>query len=180
MSLRMFFVAMSTFDGSVEKLENFLKENEKKSLTIFDVDEKTSSKDKEKIRLLALLSFAKSSNSFSLVQHEEILKSHCDLSEAWETHQDFIKNFIQRVSQIADHSFHGIFSGSTEQDEISDSKTTLISNLQQPIGNGSMLFCALINHSCSSNVFRVYLEGKVVVIVCRPIQKGSQIFDCYK
>lgn len=177
--VRMLFIALSTFDDSIEKLENFMKENENESLTIFDVSEHATASEKKKSRLLAFLSLARSSKSYSLAQHEEILKKHSLLAEIWETHQEFIKNFIERVIQISDFGFHGLFSGSTKQDDVSDTKKDC-SNLQQPIGNGSMLFCSLINHSCSSNVFRVYFDGKIAVVVCRPIQKGSQLFDCYK
>lgn len=178
MALRLFFIGLSAFDGSVENFKNFFEENEGARSTIFNVDEKSSVIDQEKSRLLALFSLTKSSKNFSTVQHEEILMKHPILSESWKTHREFIQTFIQRQSQISDHNFHGIFSGSTKQENFAPK--TIFTNLQQSIGSGSMLFCSLINHSCSSNILRVCFEGKIVVVVCRPIAKGSQLFDCYK
>ncbi|KAJ8667365.1 hypothetical protein QAD02_009027 [Eretmocerus hayati] len=42
------------------------------------------------------------------------------------------------------------------------------------------ILSSLINHSCNPNVSRCFTEdNNVVVYALQPIQKGSQIFDCY-
>lgn len=175
MALRLFFVALSTFDGSVEDLEKFLKDNASNA-TIFDVDFKSKAVENDKKLLLALTSLVKSSIAFSLMKHEEILKNHPQLKSSWEGHKEFIKSFLLQQCQASDLNFHGIFSGSLKKDE----KLNTFSDLQQSIGSGSFLFSSLINHSCSSNLSRLCIDGKIVHVVCHPIPRGGQLFDCCK
>lgn len=170
MALRLFFIAISLFDDSIEKLESFLKENEDKRITIFD-DASTAD---DKSLLLALLSLMKSSKIFSLHQHRETLMKSRHFSSIWENHSSFIQNFLQRLCQIADLNFHGIFSGSNCSQKADET------NLQQSIGSGALLFASLVNHSCANNVLRICVEGKVAFVVCRPVEKGAQLLDCYK
>lgn len=175
LGLRLLFIALSTFGDSIEELQTYLKENENRDLTIFDVD--LRSKDCDKELLLALKSLIRSLKGFSLAQHEEIIRSHPLLQEVWASHKNFIRSFLHVQCQIADLNVHGIFSGSSRKFEnVEDT----MANLQQPIGTGSFLFSARVNHSCASNVSRLFVGGKVVLFVCRPIAKGSQLFDCYK
>lgn len=177
--LRLFFVALSTFNGSIRKLEMFLKdfENETKAISDFDLTLRDGQSDKN--LLLALMSLIRSSHRFPLHQHEEILKNHPTLHDIWKENQEFIASFLLRQCQISDLSFHGIFSGTSRKSE-SRSNSEFLSSMQQPIGSGALLFCSGINHSCANNVFRICTEGKVVYVVCRSIPKGSQLFDCYK
>lgn len=177
MALRLFFIALSTFDGSIEQLKFFFKENENKKLTIFDFD--LSLEQNEKNLLQAFLSLVKSSKVFSLQRHEDILKIHPELKTVWENHNAFIRSLLQRQCQISDLNFHGIYSGSSRKDAVRN-PTTTFDNLQHSIGSSSLLFCSLVNHSCSNNILRICFEGKVICVVCRPIAKGNQLFDCYK
>lgn len=169
MAIRLFFIALSTFDGSIENLKAFLSENDCGNPVIFDVDMKADNKDKS--LLLALMSLMRSSKTFSLHQHREIFKCSPNLSDMWENHSTFIQNFLQSLCQISDLNFHGIFSGSQDNKDES---------LQQSIGSGALLFASLCNHSCSNNVLRICVKGKVAFVVCRPVDKGAQIMDCYK
>lgn len=182
MALRSLFIALSIFDDSVEGLEQFLLENEHIRSTIFDVDMKTRETGNDHSLLLVLTSLIKSSREFSLQQHEDALKNHPALKNLWREHETFLKSFLLKQCQIADLSFHGIFGSSIKKNDelIEMEPSKVFNNLQQSIGSGALLFSTLINHSCSNNVFRVYVEGKVVCIVCRPILKGSQLFDSYK
>ena len=141
-------------------------------MTIFDCDD---AGENEKTRFLSLLSMVKSSRTFSLEKHEMILDSHPSLREVWVNHRNFIESLFQRLCQIADFNFHGIFSGSQQKTP----KLTL-SEMQQPVGSGALIFGALINHSCSGNVTRVWFNGKVAYVACRTIPAGAQLFDCYK
>lgn len=179
MILRLFFIALSTFNGSIEELEKFMKNNESNVTAVSDINLSLDDDSTEKELLHAQLSMIKSSRIFSLQQHEEILKNHPRLGQTWLKHHEFIKSFLLRQCQISDLSFHGIFSGSSRQND-SQEPSSIIASLQQPVGSGSLLYGSGINHSCSNNVFRVCCEGRVVYIVCRPISKGMQIFDCYK
>lgn len=177
MPLRQFFIALSNFNGSVDKLQEFFKENENLSTTVFDFDLRLQDSENDKNHLLALRSLIKSSTRFLLDDHVKILKSHPQLQDIFNQHQEFIESFLQRQCQICDLNVHGIFSGNAQKNE---DPTTMFSHMQQAIGTGSLLFGALTNHSCANNVFRIYVEGKVAYSVCRPIRKGDQLFDCYK
>lgn len=179
MALRLFFIALSIFDGSIENLEECVKCNHNSNATLFDVDFKSQVNEKDKSLFMALVALVKSSKTFLLHHHEKILKNHPQLKDFWQNHESFIKNFLQCQCQTSDHNFHGIFSGSSRK-LVDQSSSKVISNLQQSVGSGSLLFGSLINHSCSNNILRVCFEGKVIFVVCRPIDKGSQIFDCYK
>lgn len=183
MALRSFFIALSIFDGSLENLEKFLNENENTRTTIFDIEScRWDEAENDKSRLLMLTSLIKSKKEISLDLHEEALVNHPSLKHIWAEQKPFIKSFLTKQCQIADLSFHGIFGGTSKKThDLSEMNSSMVfQNLQQPIGSGALLFSTLFNHSCSNNIFRVYVDGNVVCVVCRPISKGSQLFDSYK
>ena len=179
MSLRIFFIALSTFDDSIEKLKVFIDENKTTQVTVFEIDFRSMAEDKKKKHLLALLSLTKSNKAFPLQLHQEVLKSDKTLNEMWKNHQEFIECFLLQSCQISDYNFHGIFSGSSQK-IVHQDPAMIFSSMQQSVGSGAMPFSSLINHSCNNNVVRICVEGKIAFIVCRPISKGSQLFDCYK
>lgn len=179
MPLRQLFISLSVFDGLIEKLEKFFKENESRSATVFDFDLTAEDAENDKNLLLALRSMIKSSQIFELEEYEEILKNHAQLKDIWMNHKEFIRSFLQRQCQICDLNVHGVFSGSSRKIDSCD-PSTIFSSLQHAIGTGTLLFGCLTNHSCANNVFRIYVDGNVAYSVCRPIAKGSQLFDCYK
>jgi SET and MYND domain-containing protein 4 len=177
MSIRIFFIALSIFDGSLADLKTFSEEIKSSKSTVFDIDF-SNEKEKDKKMLQALLSLTRSSKSFPLQMHEEILKNHPTVGCFWDENEEFIKNFLLQSCQISDLNFHGIFSGSSQKVDLNPA--AVFNTMQQSIGSGSMPFCSLLNHSCANNVLRVCVEGKIVLVVCRPIAKDSQLFDCYK
>jgi hypothetical protein len=178
MSIRIFFIALSIFDGSMDQLRTFAEEMEGSKSTVFNIDF-NNEEQKDKKMLQALLSLSRSSKSFPLQMHEEILRNHPNIGNIWDENEAFIKSFLLQTCQISDWNFHGIFSGSSQK--VSDlNPATVFSSMQQSIGSGSMPFTSLLNHSCANNVLRVCVLGKIAFVVCRPIAKGSQLFDCYK
>ncbi|XP_070501557.1 SET and MYND domain-containing protein 4-like [Chironomus tepperi] len=174
-ALRIFFIAYSAFKGSIKALQTFMTEIDKmdKDFSIFDFNISQSDSIKSYLRYLNTLS--RSENKFSTAQHEETLENHPELKDIYGSNKDFIKEFLQRQCQTNDHYFHGIFG---QKVSCNDSRT--YQDLQQSIGSGWYPFCSLINHSCASNIMRIYIDGKVVLIVSRFIPSGSQLFDCYK
>lgn len=176
MPLRQFFIAFSSFGASIEKFQKFIDESETSS-TVFDFDLSMKDEETDKKLLLALRSLIKSSKVFPLEEHTKVFQHHSLLKEIFKENRKFIESFLQWQCQISDWNIHGIFSGSSKL--IGDSPNAF-GQLQQSIGTGCLLFGSLTNHSCANNVFRIYVEGKVAYSVSRPIQKGSQIFDCYK
>lgn len=175
-ALRIFFVSLSAFDGDIEKLQVFVNEIDKTASTVFDFDfTQKNSIENTKNYLRCLNSLSRSSKNFSLESHAEILRNHPELKHHWSAHENFIRNFLQRQCQTNDLYFHGIFGGSLRKEDAATTKC-----LQMSIGSGWFPFCSLINHSCAPNVMRIYVEGKVALVVCRPIAAGEQLFDCYK
>jgi len=173
-ALKIFFIALSAFKGSIKDLQHFINEIDRmdKNFSIFDFN--ISHPDSVKNYLRYLNTLARSTNKFSTIQHEEILENHPELKDIYELNKDFIKEFLLRQCQTNDHYFHGIFG-----QKISSNDSTY-QDLQQSIGSGWFPFCSLINHSCSSNIMRIYIDGKIALIANRFISSGSQLFDCYK
>ena len=151
LTLRQFFVALSLFDGSIEKLKEFVEQNEQKNFTVFDFDH--NAPDNQKNCLIASRSLIKTKKVFPMEKHEEILKSHPTLKVSLKNHFEFVINFLMWQRQISDLNFLGIFSGSSKKVD-SNEAFDVLNSLQQPIGIGSLLFGSFINHSCTQNVFR--------------------------
>lgn len=174
-ALRIFFIALSAFKGSIKDLQIFMTEIDKmdQNFSIFDFN--ISQPDNIKSCLRYLNTLSRSTNRFSTVQHEEILENHPDLKDIFESNKDFIREFLQRQCQTNDHYFHGIFGH-----KITSNDSRAYQELQQSIGSGWFPFCSLINHSCASNIMRIYIDGRIALIVSRFIPSGSQLFDCYK
>ncbi|KAL7045419.1 hypothetical protein ACKWTF_002227 [Chironomus riparius] len=179
MSLRIFFISLALFGDSINCLKNFYEENKKNSKNIFDFDFSTTKSVKNMLimKLKCLLSLSKSSKQYQLAYQKNILNNHSTLHSMYVENKDFIHDFIQDLCQISDHNFHGIFSSNLDTKIFDNSN---LKSLQEPIGSGSFLFTSLINHSCTPNILRVCLDGEMCLVVCRKIEKDSQIYDCYK
>lgn len=169
MALRSFFDALSICDGSIEELEKIAKECDELKSTVFNFD-LSDEKDPEfnKNRLRCLLSL------FSNIEVESkdfktIFTAHPLLRRMWATHETFIKNIIDRFMQIEILNFHSIKGSSLSKKK----------SYRAALGDGAFIFCSLVNHSCVPNVMRVVVDGRMVMIVERPIQQGEQLFDCY-
>lgn len=179
-ALRLLFIALSAFDNSAEKLQEFMTQNSDSTSTPFDFD--FSQGDffgNTRNYLRCVSSLCKSSKLFSLQTHCDILKNHPLLKEAWNSHETFLTDMVQNFCKINDLNFHGIFGSNLKPAPLKDN-TTIFKDYQQPIGNGCFPVCSLINHSCAPNVVRICVEGKIVLVACRPIAKGTQLFDSYK
>lgn len=180
MALRTFFVAITLFDGSVENLERFLNENHR-STTIFD-----GTFDDNKQKLLAVNSFTFDEKIVvNEAIFEEIFNVSSGLKSLWSTHSQFIRNFLRKQTQIATMNYHEIYSwplkkGGLPDDDVDEFKGSLAYKRGViATGNGSYPFRALLNHHCSPNVSKIFMNDKIVMIVQRPIEKGDQIFDNY-
>lgn len=181
MAFRTFFVALSLFDGSVELLEKFLSQNHEQR-SVFDIADFSDMKEK----LLAVHSLIFSEN---IEANEDIFKETFQLTpelrSMWSTNGQFIKSLLTKQVQIGSMNYHEIYEWPLKKGGLADDE---ISELQESLaykrgvistGNGSYPFCALINHSCSPNVNRLFIDGRVILIVVRSIEKGEQLFDNY-
>lgn len=175
MALRLFFIAFSTMKDSISDLQKFVQENINSNFTVFDI----TKDDKECGKLKALISLVASAKIFDLTQHLEILQCHPIFEEILQQNKEFVEAFLLRMCQISDLNFHGIFSGDGSSSNC-ENPTEAFKNLQKSIGSGAYLFNSLLNHSCANNIIRICSDRKIITVVCQPIPKGSQIFDCYK
>lgn len=170
MALRTFFHALSIFGGSIEELESFLN-NSKESATVYDFDFSGQDSATAKNFLISLFCLARSEKVCPSDSPEMLLKDHPQLAKLWRSHETFIRKFIQRTLQVGDSNFHGICGWSLKKYE---------NQFPQMIGIGCYPFISLVNHGCAPNVNRIYVEGKMLLMVERPIGEGQQLFDCYK
>lgn len=169
MALRSFFDALSICDGSIDELEKIARECDELKSTVYNYD-LSDENDPEinKNRLKCLLSL------FCDIEVEKkdfklIFTSHPLLRKMWATHQSFIKKIIDRFMQIEILNFHSIKGSSLCKKK----------SYRAALGDGAFIFCSLVNHSCVPNVMRVVVDGRMVMIVERPIKQGEQLFDCY-
>lgn len=181
MALRTFFVALSNFDGSIEILEKFFNENSV-SRSVFDFDESIDLKEK----LLAVNSLVTSDKiGVDTAVFEKILLLSPALSDMMSSHYQFIMNFLKKQTQIGTLNYHEIYEwplkkGGFADDELNEFKESLAYKRGAvPIGNGSFPFTSLLNHSCSPNVSRVFVDAKIMFVVLKPLEKGDQLFDDY-
>lgn len=174
MSLRIFFQALSIFDGSIDDLEQFLLTNEKRnpSASVYDFNfANPNDQSNAKSFLLSLFCLTKSDKICPTDSPEKLLKTHPQLKVVWKLHEAFIRKFILRILQVGDSNFHGICGWSRKKYE---------NQFPQMTGIGCYPFISLVNHSCAPNVNRIYVEDNMLLLVERPIKKGEQLFDCYK
>lgn len=178
-ALRTFFIALSSFDGSIAELETFINSNSK-PLTIYDV---TSSSD---VREMLIVSNSLTYNSDVEVHEklfDEIFLTSTALKVMWSSHRTFIRTFLKTHTQIGTMNCHEIYNWPLKKVGLSDNEEKKTSLAYKSgvvaVGSGSYPFISLINHHCAPNVNRVFVHDKNTLVVQRPIKKGEQLFDNY-
>lgn len=174
MAMRIFFQALSIFDGSMDQLQRFLEDSKNHSTSIYDFDLSINDDQelsKGKSFLLSLFCLTHGNKVFSSDSPENFMKDHPELAKIWNLHEKYIRKLFLRILQIGDSNFHGICGWSMKKYE---------NQFPQMIGIGCYPFISLVNHSCAPNVNRIYVDDKMILLVERPIKKGEQLFDCYK
>lgn len=174
-SLRAFFKALFLFDGVIEDLEDFLRENDNNP-TVFDFDMSIKTSVKHKNTLLAANSLSKSHQTPT--DDYTAIFQHPRLISMWESHEKFINNFLLNQTLIGNSSSHTITGWPKKKNYRND--IILPSQLCDQIGSGIYPFHALLNHSCAPNVTRTFFGDKMVLVVCRTILKDDQLFDSYR
>lgn len=181
MAIRTFFVALTLFEGSVENLEEFLKGNSD-FCTVFDHGSSASMEQK----LLEVNSLI--TNDDIKVDEEifeQLFLSSPVLKDMWFSHQQFIGTFLKKQFRIGTMNYHEIYAwslkkGGFSDDDVNEFKGQLAYRRGVvSTGNGSYPFSSLINHSCTPNVTRIFIDDKIVLVVLIPINKGEQVFDNY-
>ncbi|XP_070504960.1 SET and MYND domain-containing protein 4-like [Chironomus tepperi] len=176
--LRIFFEGLSAFNHDINKFKEFVKENEGTNFSFFEVK---NSKNSRELFLATLSLASKEVKVDTALEFEELFKKSETLNSLWINHQNFITNLLQKLSIVGNRDIHGIGAWSLKQngmDEHNEPKNP--SQYQQLIGNACYLFSSLLNHSCAPNIKRLNVGCKNVIVVCRPISAGDQLFDSYR
>lgn len=169
MAIRCFFDALSICDGSVEELGKLMSESEDLSPTVFNFNfSNERSPDNARNHLMCMMALARKV-VVTMKDFSRIFQHHPKLTDIWSTHHEFVNKFLRRMMQIEILNFHGIKGRALNRSNPYRSCS----------GDGGYAFCSLLNHSCCSNLMRIVVENRMVVIVERPVKKGEQLFDCY-
>ncbi|KAG5677365.1 hypothetical protein PVAND_007129 [Polypedilum vanderplanki] len=168
---RIIFETLDMFDGNIEKLKTLLSETkDNQSIYDFDLSNKNDIENK-KLRLKSIYALKRGKCSEEdkamadwFVESDSTLKHLCKTK----AQQDFLKNFILRMMGIMDRNsyiFYSLASVFSEKDE--------------EIGTGLFSFASLLNHSCSPNLYRFFVDNKQIYVVKKPIEAGQQLFVGY-
>lgn len=183
MALRTFFVALDLFDGSIEALKEFIEKADIR--TVFDFkDSKESSDQKKKLLASNSLVFVESVKVNSQV-FKDIFESSEVLKPFLVSHNEFIESFLVKQTRIGTMNYHGIYAWPLKKsglvdDEVGEQQDQLAYKRGDMLmGHGSYPFIALINHSCTPNTSKIFIDDKAVLVVTKPIEKNEQIFDTY-
>lgn len=99
-AMRIFFQALNVFDGSVEDLQSYLRNCDNSSVSVFDFDFSTATRDESerlKNSLASLWCLVKNENIDENDSPERILKDHLLLGPTWIKHEKFISTFIRKI-----------------------------------------------------------------------------------
>lgn len=156
--------------GGLEKLQTLLSDHRMKK-TVYDFDLTNPKRaNHERSLLQTVCSLMKGPTS---AEDKEIIDffvdTHPGFTSLWKTQEqhDFIKKFIATLMGVIDRNSYLYYSLQDQLQEVE-------------IGSGVFPFCSLVNHSCSPNVYRAFVENKQVFVVKKPIARGHQLFVGYQ
>lgn len=172
---RMLFEALAICDGSFDKLNQLMDAADLRPKTIFDFELSNPNDTLYKYNLLmSIMSLSQiGSVSDEVVRY---LSRHPVLDSIKnEADTEIAKRFLLRCFRILTVNSFGIewVVPAQPRDSTKDTITTKLA------GDALCLFGSLLNHSCSPNVDRIFVDNKFVFFVRRPISKGQQLFICY-
>lgn len=171
MILKIVFESLK-YAGSLEKLQQLLGD-QKLNATVFDFDfnQKKTNNQHEKNLLKSVYSLKKGPTSDEDLTMAEWIADLPALSSLCTTksQKDFLKNFVIKVMGIIDRNSYIFYCPSMTSPYVNEE-----------IGSGVFPFASLINHSCSPNLYRVFVDNKQVFVVKKPIEAGQQLFVGYQ
>lgn len=173
LALRTFFIALVIHDNSIEKMINFVDTH--KTSTVLE-----SSLVDEIAKLSVIISF--DGNGLIPVVDEifdYLFNEDEKLSKLWSAHGDFIGKFLKSQIQIETKYCHEILCWPLKKKSLENNLQHVYHRGSKEFGIGIYAFSSFLNHSCAPNIGKIFIDGKLVMIVQRPIAAGSQIFDNY-
>lgn len=165
-ALVQFYQCLALVNGSVDRLKELFTESQISPKSVFDINFRAEESEVNEMKFLAAVCLAKDSMDFSGFG-DQLFELHPQLRDFGDEHEEFIRKFLVHLYQVQRHTVSDIVSWS------------LIGGANESIGVGNFLLGALVNHSCSPNVQRLFVDDKMVLLAIRPISKGEQLFDCY-
>lgn len=185
-AVRSLFKSLHMFSDSVDDLQAHLKDDKNYTVYSFDLNNMDNvSKDKN---LLLVINSMMANKKLEVNEflYDEILTSHSKLQVICqdEANKDFMKSFLVKQSQIGSLNYHEMYAWPMKEggfDDDDDEAPAVLAYRRGMIsfGSGSFPFLALLNHSCAPNIVHICVDGKIVSVAQRPIEKGSQLFDNY-
>lgn len=85
---------------------------------------------------------------------------------------EFFKTFVCRQILISNTNGFEIYGNKQHKEKCGIDE-------ENDIGNAIYPFGSLLNHSCAPNILRLNKGNALLIVVCRHIKKGEQIFDSY-
>lgn len=165
--LKIVFESLS-FCGGIRELQAHVT-NLKSNFSIFDLDVNLD----QNINLLkAVYSLKKGpSSDEDLSMAEWMVDSHPYLISICKTNaqRNFMRSFIINIMGIIDRNSYIFYCPSMEAP---------FADIQ--VGTGVFPFASLINHSCSPNLYRIFVDNKQAFVVKKPIEAGQQLFVGYQ
>jgi len=168
---RIIFESLDMCDGSVEKLKTVLG-SVKGSQSIYDFDvSMTDERERDRNRLRAVYALKKAITSEEdklmaewFLDNDQTLKSLCKNKEQ----KDFLRTFILKIMGIIDRNSYLFYC-----------LPSIKAANDVEIGSGIFSFASLLNHSCSPNLYRFFVDNKQVYVTKKPIEAGQQLFVGY-
>lgn len=172
---RMLFEALAICDGSFSKLEQLLDATELGKQTVFDFDSSNPNDPLYKYNsLMSILSLSQiatvSKEVVTYLSHHPVLDSIAN-----EADKEIAKRFLLRAFRILTVNSFGI-EWVVPARPRDFTKDTIITKMA---GDAICLFGSLMNHSCTPNVDRIFVDNKFVFFVRRPIHRKQQLFISY-
>ncbi|XP_058448673.1 SET and MYND domain-containing protein 4-like [Malaya genurostris] len=183
MALRTTTITISSFDYDLSNLLQHVQTLEGSSLNPFDIDwTNTDSREVySTVHMFATNQTQRSASDlvqrsiFCIVMSETLLNNTplISLCGSNESYRDLIRVLVFRHSQTSPVSMHTMSCINYFPNEIEQFKDCQLACASFPIQS-------LINHSCEPNIQRITIpNGRIAMIVLRPIEKGGQLFDNY-
>lgn len=160
-----------TMWGSVSNLQSQFNDI-KSNPTVFNFDLRTNNADTRCNLLKSVLSLMNGpASEEDLEMADWIVDSHPLLRTICtnQSQKDFLKSFVIKIMGILDRNSYILFGSSLRKP-----------SEKEETGSGVFPFASLLNHSCSPNLYRIFVDNKQVFIVKKPIPAGAQLFVGYQ
>ena len=172
-SMRSFFMTLYLYHGDIKAMKKYFEARGSTVKTVFDYDLSCPGSPNYNQNLMDIFDSHKAiKNNEPMQDMHTLFNCHLDLVKIWKGNEDFIWNFVTRHNDNI-RELGNVLS------KWPGYKTQFIEQ-RQIVGTAYYPFLQLINHSCIPNIIcHTNEQNQMVLIVCRPIQKGGQLFVGY-